>query len=415
VQSPQMLMILIVFVAVSLFALVYLLCNLLIKPELINSRVSRQILYIRFCILTFMVLSLTGTNFRDNWSMLGFSIFLNLAGYFSLSVIRLITKPLATIKKIVRPLAALLMVIVTLLQIGSNILAGPAFEIIAAGIPSELITNFWMWLGSLFCLLYISGCLLLVFKETWQAEQKMSDTLSYSSLYLKFSYLKYKILSGLGFAFFALLFVGILGYGLSHWGAFYDISMRIRDLVFIVFTIVTLLEFFKGKSLYQFYQRFHQKQLMRYLTQIEPFYQNILELFPSPYLSNAYYFIEFNSRAWLLSSVVKTICDVRMRLWKVEALEQAQATGIALDSIRLPRVVSYKSELKLWLKYSGDPETAQKVNYRLKDLGNLVIPVPDIKVANNNCVEQLARYFSKLAVDSEKSLLATKKREVYQP
>lgn len=368
------------------------------RPENVKERKNRQIIYVIFCAASLMPFGVIGILTRDNWLILLFALDFMILSYTLLVWSKLVTNPNASNKILVRPVAATFLAIIVIFELVIVVISGNAFSTVAMGIPDEAVKNVWLSIGIIMPTAYVTVCVALFFYEILKAAAQINDTLNQDGLYLKYRYECLAVIIGTSLLFIALCLFGLCGYSITKSKEFFDTTVSIRDKVLGLFIVVSFCITVWNANLFNKYKKGHDKKIESYLKQLELLYNQMIELFPASFTSNAFQYAGINSDAWILSSVVKALADIRIRLWRAEAQRLATSKGVSVSTIILPSKATINQDAEVWSNFSKSPEQVAQAKTLLKQIGRVAVSTPAIDgVRNTNNIEQLASYYIKLA------------------
>ncbi len=381
----------------GLLAAIYTYYRVKRKPSLIATRANRYLTFSSFLVFVVVGLAAYGIVERSNLAFFGFYLVLYLQIYCCLCWTGLTNKPELAGRLIIRPKVASVMVVAILFQLLTFKLAGSALDRVVLGEPTEVITSFWLWLGIMFAATIYTITLLMFLFETIQAQRNVTDTLDLPGYFQKYRYTGFALIAFGNMAFFFLIWLGFLGFKLLDSPAFYEVTLHIRDWVLLGLLAVTIPQWFVDRQVFDFFERKHQKRLDLYLEQLRPLYEFLIQHFPSPFTTNAYNFCGINSTAWLINSVVKTITDIRMRLWRAEAQQHSLLKNIPIAQVGHPPKASLQNDAELFRHFLENEASISEAIELLNQIGKVAVNVPGIALPNSKNAEQLAAYYSKLA------------------
>lgn len=389
---------LVLFLVATLLGSGYLIYRVKRAPGIFTTRSNRYLLYEAWAIASALFFGVIDEAFRNNWLFflcLGLS---GLVGYFNLVWLRLvdISNPRKRHRLeqslLVRPLAAALLGLTVLFLLLSFVMAGPeAFETLSLTRPSEIVENFWLWLGVIVALGYPTASMLEFGFEAVRLAQKFNGNYQ---LGYKFRCYYFTLIAIAGFAFFGLSLLGLVVYGLTGWYWFELSCITLRNLVAVPLAVlVFVLLFFFERKLFAWYSSWYKQRLHNLVKHLRWLYEITEKLFPVSYRLSSKEVFADTSPEWSLEVVVNNLTDVRLLIWAAYAQSLAETESQFAEKRVLVKKRSAREEARIWATYMRDQEAANlalKLSYKLLPAGL----VPQFEETGT---EQLARYYVQLA------------------
>lgn len=382
------------------------------------SSVSNRYIYLMLILLFLATLfgNISGT-YRNNWLYLPALVAIQVFSYCTAawSLIHnadklkpAATQPVRAKRLILRPRAAVLLLVTFFLQAMALVLAGPrVFETAWMGNVDETVSNFWLWVASLFSGTYIVGCNLVFLIESSRGLQSCNNT---NRTWFKYNSYCFTLISFMGLAYFGSSLVGIFVYGLFGWREFMSVCLEIEKLmsgalIIAIGSFALLTPKFLG-----WYEVFDQKLLNSTNHKLQNLYELTLKVFPAKHHVNAYSFAQVQSSEeisqellhspnWVLDSVITQLTVVRNKLWRAEALRKAETSGRPVEEFLKPKAVSLTEEADLWffcLHDQAHSKLTKEFSRRTKPTGAVI---PPLRVEG---IEQIARFYIKLSKEIDK-------------
>lgn len=300
-------------------------------------------------------------------------------------------KNISNQKNLIRPIAALLLVITCTLELACLYIAGPQSvsqfsKVTDVALPSNIWLFFYVELG----LIYIVGCLIVFSLETivsirnFRGPNRAAFTFSHGLL--------------VTYAFMGMLYFGLYALGL----AIYEVLsqkeiLSLTNLSHIVVILIFIPINFVAVIWYQWLKErvtaIENKLVEKYSKEARWLYEKSLEIFPTPHEKNVYTLAAYFSTNWLVKGIVKELTDKRVKFLTAETQRKANLKEVEVWTLAKTDPIPFEGEVVIWAYFLSNAEN-EELAYKLLSQLQTSIDVPELKYSGTR---YLIAYYARLS------------------